>query len=154
MAALNDLVESVLARRQIELEEITQTKAGSRTVVRITIDGDGAEGRGLTLDEVAEASQEISRALDDTGIMGEKAYYLEVGTRGVDRPLTKPAQYRRNAGRLVKITLAQGEPVVARIESATDDEVRLTTGMTVPFAEISRAVVQVEMKRDEIEDEE
>lgn len=154
MAALNDVVESVVARRGIDLEEITQTKAGSRQVVRITIDGDGPDGHGLTLDDVAAASQEISRELDETGVMGERPYYLEVGTRGVDKPLTKPAQYRRNTGRLVKLTLVEGEPVLDRIESVTDDAVELSSGLTVPFANVKRAIVQVEMNRDEKDDEE
>ncbi len=154
MASLDDVVEEVLSRRHLELEGLSQAKAGSRTVLRITVDGDGPEGRGLTLDDVAEASREISQALDDSGAMGEKAYVLEVGTRGVDRPLTKPAQWRRNTGRLVKITGTEGEAVTARILGADDDAVHLSTGQTLPFAQVAKAVVQVEMKREEEKEEE
>jgi len=153
MASLKDVVESVLLRRGIDLEDLTQTKAGARTVVRITVDGDGAEGHGLTLDDVAEASQEISRALDEQDVMGSRPYVLEVGTRGVDRPLAKPAHWRRNVGRLVKINLHDGEPVVARIQSVGDDEVHLSGGMTIGFDQMAKAVVQVEMNRDEEKEE-
>ena len=153
MTSLNDVVESVLVRRDIDLEEIHQTKAGSRTLVRITVDGDGAEGHGLTLDDVAAASQEISRALDDSGVMGERAYVLEVGTRGVDKPLTKPAHWRRNIGRLVKITRRDGDPIVARIQWVGEDEVRLSDDITIAFDQVTKAVVQVEMNRDEDKEE-
>ena len=153
MASLKNVVESVLVRRDIDLEEIHQTKAGSRTVVRITIDGDGAEGTGLTLDDVAAASQEISRALDDSGVMGERPYVLEVGTRGVDKPLIKPAHWRRNIGRLVKVTRRDGDPVVARIQWVGEDEVRLSDDITIGFDQVAKAVVQVEMNRDEEKEE-
>jgi len=153
MASLKDVVESVLTRRDIDLEEISQTKAGSRTVVRITIDGDGADGHGLNLDEVAQVSKEISQALDDTNVMGERPYVLEVGTRGVDKPLTKPAQWRRNIGRLVKVSRLDGEPVVARILAVGDNDVRLSDDITISFDHVTKAVVQVEMNRDEDKEE-
>jgi len=133
----------------IDLEEVRQTKAGSRTVVRITVDGDGGEGHGLSLDEVAEASQQISRALDDTNVMGDKPYVLEVGTRGVDRPLVTPAHWRRNTGRLVKVERSGGDPLTARIESADEQVVHLEGGLTLPYADVKRAIVQVEMNRED-----
>ncbi len=63
---------------------------------------------GSTLDDVADATREVSRVLDDSDVMGEQPYTLEVTSRGVDRPLTLPRHWRRNAGRLVKVTLADG----------------------------------------------
>jgi len=152
MASLADVVEPVLTRRHLELEELTQTRAGSRVVVGITIDGDGESGRGLTLDEVAEASRAISEALDETGVMGDRAYVLEVGTRGVDRPLTRPAQYRRNTGRLVELRLAASS-VTGRIAGVSDDAVTLADGSVVPFSDIAKAVIQVEMNRADDEEE-
>ena len=153
MASLKDVVESVLVRRDIDLEGISQTKAGSRTLVRITVDGDGTDGHGLTLDDVAQASQEISRALDDSNVMGSRPYVLEVGTRGVEAPLTKPAHWRRNIGRLVKVTRRDGTSAVARILSVGEDGVRLSDDISINFDEVAKAVVQVEMNRDEEKEE-
>ena len=48
-------------------------------------------------------------------------YTLEVTSRGVDRPLTLPRHWRRNADRLVKVTLVEGGDVTGRIGSSTDD---------------------------------
>ncbi|MCL2784077.1 MAG: ribosome maturation factor RimP [Propionibacteriaceae bacterium] len=149
MTSLNDCVDRVLVRHGMDLEEIQQSKAGSRRLVRITIDGDGATGTGLTLDEVAEISTQISRALDDENIMGDTPSVLEIGTRGVDRPLQKPAHYRRNVGRLVKITPREGNPFTDRITGAADDDVTLLEAGNLPYSQIVKAVVQVEMNRDE-----
>ena len=68
------------------------TPAGKRRILRIAVDKDG----GVTLDDVAEATREISRVLDASDAMGEQPYTLEVTSRGVDRPLTLPRHWRRN----------------------------------------------------------
>lgn len=154
MATLFDVVESVVSRMGVEVEDLKRAKAGSRAVIRITVDGDGTSGRGLNLDEVAAVSQEISRVLDDTNVMGDAAYVLEVGTPGVDRPLVKPVQWRRNLGRLVTVTRTVGEALTARILGVDDQGVQLSDGVSLDYSQITKAVVQVEMNRDDDEEEE
>ncbi len=111
------------------------------------IDKDG----GVTLDDVADATREISRVLDDeSDVMGEHPYTLEVTSRGVDRPLTLPRHWRRNADRLVKATLADDETVTGRILASTEESVTLDvegTQREVPYAEITKALVQIEFNR-------
>ena len=51
-------------------------------------------------------------------VMGEQPYTLEVTSRGVDRPLTLPRHWRRNADRLVKVTIADGPTVTGRITAS------------------------------------
>jgi ribosome maturation factor RimP len=143
---LHDVVEPVLGSHALELEDISTAHAGSRTVVRITVDGDGPDGHGPTLDEVASASSAISVALDESNVMGEKAYVLEIGTRGVDAPLTKPAHWRRNIGRLVKVRVGDGEPALDRIVSADEEGAVLESLGRVLYTDVRKAVVQVEMR--------
>jgi len=155
MASVADVISSVVARRGLDCEDVSRVKAGSRVVLRVTIDGDGADGRGLSLDEVAQVSKDLSQALDEVNAMGDQPYVLEVGTRGVDKPLAKPAHWRRNTGRLVKVALPEGEPVTARIVAADDAGADLSNGQRVLFAQVVKAQVQVEMNRvDGPEDEE
>ena len=78
--------------------------AGKRRVVRIFLDGDGPQGRGPSLDEIADATRAISRELDDAPAMGSRPWTLEVSSRGVSRPLTEAKHYRRNTGRLISAT--------------------------------------------------
>jgi ribosome maturation factor RimP len=84
--------------------------------------------------------------------MGEQAYTLEVTSRGVDRPLTEPRHWRRNAGRLVRVNTADGTEITGRIADVDDDQVQLTTEseqISVRFADIGKALVQVELNRAE-----
>ncbi|MDR2895426.1 MAG: ribosome maturation factor RimP [Propionibacteriaceae bacterium] len=154
MSTLEDVVERALSGLGLELETVQRRSAGSRMLVNIVIDGDGVGGSGLTLDEVAAASKVVGAALDETDVMGEQPYVLEVGTRGVERPLTKPAHWRRNVGRLVKITDQAGQSLIDRIAGNDDDAVVLDGGQQIPFTDIKQARVQVEMRSISDEEEE
>jgi len=68
----------------------------------VVVDADG----GVSLDDIALVSREVSARLDGAGAMGEAPYTLEVSSPGVDRPLTLPRHWRRAAGRLVRVPLA------------------------------------------------
>jgi ribosome maturation factor RimP len=131
----------------LDLEAVDLTSAGKRRVLRVAIDKDG----GVTMDDIADATREVSRLLDDTGVMGEQAYTLEVSSPGVDRPLTLPRHWRRNAGRLVKVTPEEGDPVTGRI-TATDDEGAVLdvegSEHRVEFAAVKKAKVQIEFKKE------
>lgn len=100
-ARLTSLIESVLAAMEIDLEAVKITSAGRRVVLRIVVDADG----GVSLDDIAEVSREVSAKLDAKNAMGEAPYTLEVTSPGVDRPLTQPRHWRRAAGRLVVVPL-------------------------------------------------
>src|SRR5665647_3988133 len=106
VAALRALLEPVLADRGLELDDLVVVGAGSRSVLRISVDGDGPKGRGPLLDEVADATRAVSDALDESALTGTQSYVLEVSSRGVGAPLTKPVHWRRNTGRLVLVTRA------------------------------------------------
>ena len=74
----------------------------------------------------------------------------------MSRPLTEAKHYRRNVGRLVALTLADGQ-VTGRIEASDADGVDLDVdGHTrrVAYTDISKAVVQAELRKDAGDDEE
>jgi ribosome maturation factor RimP len=130
----------------LDIEAVEITPAGKRRILRIAVDKDG----GVTLDEVAEATREVNRVLDGSEVMGEQPYTLEVTSRGVERPLTLPRHWRRNASRLVNVTLADGGSVTGRILDSTDDAVTLEVGgakQQVAYADVKKALVQVEFNR-------
>ena len=82
--------------------------------------------------------------------MGEQPYTLEVSSRGMSRPLTRPEHYRRNTGRLVTIVDATGRQTTGRITAA--DALAVTVeiageSQTYPLDRIARAIVQVEFNR-------
>jgi len=112
-------VEPVVTGAGYDLEDVTVTSAGRRSVVRVVVDRDG----GIDLDAVAEVSRLVSDALDAGDVAGPAPYTLEVTSPGVDRPLTEPRHWRRNAGRLVRASLTDGGSVKGRIVRADDDVV-------------------------------
>lgn len=144
--AITQLIEPVLAGHGLELDRLEVVPAGRRSVVRITVDGDGPSGRGPLLDDIAEASRDISAALDAADI-GRQSYTLEVSSRGTNRPLTEPKHFRRNITRLVHIALLGGDVVDGRITEADETGVQLEPPRRVEYADVAKATIQVELNR-------
>jgi ribosome maturation factor RimP len=141
-----------LSAQGLDVEAVELTPAGKRRVLRVAVDKDG----GVTLDEVAAATREVSRVLDESDVMGQQPYTLEVTSRGVDRPLTLPRHWRRNLDRLVKLTLDDGSTLKGRILDATDDGAVLDVNgkhREFPYARVQKALVQVEFNRKQKDDE-
>jgi ribosome maturation factor RimP len=102
------VIEPVVSAAGYDLEDLSISRAGRRHVVRVIVDSDG----GINLDAVADVSRAVSGALDRAeeteGDIVAGEYQLEVSSPGVDRPLTLPRHWRRNIGRLVKVTAKGG----------------------------------------------
>ncbi|MCG6566695.1 ribosome maturation factor RimP [Tessaracoccus sp. ZS01] len=157
-AKLVAVIEPILVQHGLELDSLDVTRMGKRSVLRLTVDGEGPQGRGPLLDDIASASRAISDALDESPVVGDHPFTLEVSSRGVSKPLTEAKHFRRNTGRLVQLWLADGE-IVGRIVGADEEGVTLDVDgseRTVALTDINKAVVQVEMNRpvDGDEDEE
>ena len=143
---LGVLLAAPLGDLGLDLEGVDVSTAGKRRVLRVAIDKDG----GVSLDDVADATRAVSRALDDADAMGERPYTLEVSSPGVDRPLTLPRHWRRNRDRLVKVSLADDTTVTGRVVDSDDDGVTLDVDgdqRRLGYAGIRRAKVQVEFNR-------
>ncbi len=92
------LLLPVLDEKGCELVDLEYQREGQGWVLRLFIDQPG----GITLDVCAEVSREVSVLLEVEDLI-DTAYNLEVSSPGLDRPLTKPGDYERFSGRLVKI---------------------------------------------------
>jgi ribosome maturation factor RimP len=144
-----DVIRPVIAAAGMDLESVRVTAAGRRRLLRVVVDSD----RGVSLDDAAAVSRELSAALDMVAVMGDFPYTLEVSSPGVDRPLTDPRHWRRAVGRLVRVTAtgsAGAESVSGRIVSADADGVTLDvegdpkTPRRFPYAALGAGAVQVE----------
>lgn len=135
-----------LAALSLDVEAVELTPAGKRRVLRIAVDKDG----GVNLDDVAEATRVIDEVLEASGVMGELPYTLEVTSRGTDRPLTLPRHWRRNADRLVKVSLVEGGEVTGRILASDETSATLSvdgSDRALLLADVAKAVVQIEFNR-------
>jgi ribosome maturation factor RimP len=147
--ALRDRLEPAVTAAGYDLDDLVVTSAGRRRLVRLVVDKDG----GVTLDECAEVSRAVSALLDaNDALLGAGPYTLEVSSRGVSRPLTMPRHWQRNVGRLVKSVRADGSTVLGRIVRADEQGATLRpevgADVDVEYPDVTRALVQVEMRRD------
>jgi ribosome maturation factor RimP len=149
---LRALLEPLVGKAGLELEEVKLSAAGKRRQLMVVVDAE----EGVQLDTVAELSRELSQVLDASDVMGETEYVLEVTSPGTDRPLTEPRHFRRNTGRLVKLQLKERGELIARImtvdDSGLDLEVPGVKGRRpkparAEFAEITGARVEIEFNR-------
>ncbi len=150
--SLLDVLDPVVVGAGFDLEDVSVSRAGRRSVVRVVVDADG----GIDLDAVAEVSRVVSDALDaalegGASLAGELAgsYTLEVTSPGVDRPLTEQRHWRRATGRLVAVDV-KGTPATGRVVEVDDAGVTLNLKgrqQHVAWADLGRGKVQVEFNR-------
>lgn len=155
---IEQVLTGPLSELGLDVEAVEITPAGKRRVLRVAVDTDG----GPTLDDVAAATKVIDQVLESGGpdgagdVMGELPYTLEVTSRGVDRPLTLPRHWRRNATRLVKVTLADDTTLTGRIGATDDEGVSVAVDgaeRRIPYTDVRKALVQIEFNRKTRDDE-
>jgi ribosome maturation factor RimP len=145
-----DVIQPVVAAAGLDLESVRVSAAGRRRLLRVVVDSD----RGVSLDDAAAISRQLSAALDTVAVMGDFPYTLEVSSPGVDRPLTDPRHWRRAVGRLVQVTVADAGPISGRVVAADSDEVTLEvegTRRRFGYAALGAGAVQVEFGHPQTE---
>ncbi|HTJ80958.1 MAG TPA: ribosome maturation factor RimP [Polyangiaceae bacterium] len=148
----------------VDLVDILWATEGGRRTLRVTIEraalakagADASVGWGVSLEDCAELSRDLSHALDlEDAVPG--AYNLEVSSPGLDRPLRTVADFRRFQGQLSKAKLARPAPdgqrvlrgPIASVEGDAGSE-RVTVEVdgkpiTVPFVDIVDAHLVFEL---------
>jgi ribosome maturation factor RimP len=149
---LQTLLEPLAAVDGYDIEDVVVTPAGNRRLVRVLADRDG----GITLDDVATLSRTVSEALDGSDVMGASPYVLEVSSPGVDHPLTLARHWRRAAGRLVTVSVADAGSLTARVARVEGEVVAFSlpdgTEVTHPLSVLGKGTVQVEFSRPGVPD--
>ncbi|MDH4322652.1 MAG: ribosome maturation factor RimP [Betaproteobacteria bacterium] len=95
-SALEGILEPTLAGLGFELVDAQVSNRGR--FVRILMDKPG----GITVDDCATVSRHLSHLLEVEGIDYDR---LEVSSPGMDRPLRRPADFARFAGRKVDVRM-------------------------------------------------
>ena len=145
MTTLQADIEARLAASEPEVEVLLAELVGGRTL-RVFID----HPQGVTLG----LCERVSALLTDL----RERYALEVSSPGSERPLTKPAHFRRFVGRRARVRMRQPCPAPApgggerRVRSftgelvgATEREITLAAAdggvVTIPYAQIRRSTL-------------
>lgn len=144
--SLDQVLRPAASGMGLDLEDVSVSNSGRRRLLRVVVDKDG----GVTLDDVADATRQLSRELDASDVMGEQAYTLEVTSPGLNRPLTAPRHWRRNLHRLVQVTDVEGRTVTGRIVDCDDEQAWLEVAgarQAVRYSGVAKARIQVEFTR-------
>jgi len=142
-------IEKLANESQFIVDVHVSSRKGPKKVL-VLLDGDN----GITIDDCANLSRELSKTLDEASWM-EESYTLEVSTPGLDQPLQLHRQYKKNIGRSLKVKL-QDKIVEGKLTDVLDDKIILASGMgknkkeikmtEILFSEIEKALVIVSFK--------
>ena len=159
--AATDVVDQVRALADrvaesfgLEIFDVQFRREAAGMVLRVLIDrpGPGATAEeSVSVDDCAHVSRDLSAILDVEDVV-PGAYTLEVSSPGLDRPLTRPDDFRRFAGRRAKLVVREAvdgqtffKGTLGGVEEGhviIDGEDRRTH--RVPLAAITRANLEVE----------
>ena len=138
----------------LEIFDIQFRREAAGMVLRIQLDKPGPSASAedsVSVDECARISRELSTVLDVEDVI-PTAYTLEVSSPGLDRPLKHADDYRRFAGRRVKIVMREkvdGQGYFKGRLAGVDGHAVLIDSddgrrHTVPLGLITRANLEVE----------
>ena len=102
---IREIAGRVATAHGVEVVDVEMRGGGKARTLRITID----KPEGVTHEDCAQVSREVSVILDVEDAVPGAAYTLEVSSPGLDRKLVKPEDYRRFTGNRLK--LMTKEPV-------------------------------------------
>jgi len=100
--AIRELLQAKCTELGYELFDCRFSQAGSRAVLRISIDAPD----GVSVGDCEKASNELSLLLDVEEFSAGRPYTLEVSSPGIDRPLKTEREFKRTIGRFVVLQMA------------------------------------------------
>jgi ribosome maturation factor RimP len=128
-------LQDLLPTMELELFDVQFRREGEGWVLRIFIDCE----TGVTLEHCSSVSRELGRYLDVEDVI-DHAYYLEVSSPGLERPLRSTEDFRRYRGKKAKVKVhnaIDGEKVFEGvIEDVVDGQIhlKLEDGRFIPFS--------------------
>lgn len=140
---VEDVLMPSLQAMGFDIVRITMMGGHERPILQIM--AERADHQGLNVEDCAQISRAASAILDVEDVVGG-AYVLEVSSPGIDRPLTRPADFARFVGSVVKVTMevpADGRRrFTGAILSATDTQVDMDVDgqkVTLNFDQMQKA---------------
>lgn len=107
---LEDEVEKRVEALGFDLVELEQAGSKTRPILRIRIDRSQASATertsGVTVEDCTKVSRAVEAFLDESDRVSER-YVLEVSSPGIERPLIKPQDYERFAGKKVAVKTSE-----------------------------------------------
>lgn len=135
---------------------LVRVMLGSGHAPTLQVMAERSDGKPMAVEDCEAISRALSAKLDVEDPIAS-SYMLEVSSPGIDRPLVRPADYRRFAGHVARIEtrapLAGRRRFSGRIAAASDSHVRIAleeggaegaaAEVEIPIAEIARAKLKL-----------
>ncbi len=142
---VSGLTEEVIVGTDYFLVDVEVRGHKGTRVVEVYIDSEDEVGH----DDLALISKEIGFLLDVEDVV-DGSYKLELSSPGIKRPLTMPAQYRKNVGRTLRVRFESDggeEIVVGDLTDADDEEIELelpsAERLQLPYTTITQARIEL-----------
>jgi ribosome maturation factor RimP len=118
--------------------------------IKVFIDAD----EGIMLSTLIDYNRKLYKELEESSLFPDGNFSLEVSSPGLDEPLKKQRQYKKNVGRFVHITRNDSAVVEGKLLEANEDGVIVETETgkgkkreikqeTVLFTDIKTTKIQV-----------
>jgi len=118
--------------------------------IKVFVDAD----EGIMLSTLIDYNRKLYKILEESGLFPADDFSLEVSSPGLDEPLKKQRQYKKNAGRYVHVTKNDGGVVEGKLIEATEDGIVVETETgkgkkkevkqeTILFSDIKTTKIQV-----------
>ncbi len=149
IAALTQLIEPHANAMGLALVRVAMF--GGKSDPTLQVMAERPDTRQLSIEDCAELSRRISDTLDSEDPI-EEAYRLEVSSPGIDRPLTRLADYADWAGFDARLRLVEPiegrKQVDGRLEGVDAETIRITTSKTretlsIPFSAVASGKLQL-----------
>ncbi len=141
--------------RGLVLLELKRRGERGTSVIEVIVDSES----GVKLDDLTELSRWTSALFDEAEEAIPGRYKLEVTSAGLDRPLEHHWQYKKNVGRLLKLTFEDESGVrttdLFQLNDISDNALSVTpkakrpkgpkgseAPLSIPFDRVVRAVIE------------
>jgi len=142
-----EVLHPIVTENSCELVDVKYLRERGGRILRIYLDKQG----GITVDDCANVSRELSVILDAYDVIPQHSYTLEVSSPGLRRPLNKQSDYERFKGRKVKIRttdIVEGRKVFSGTLLGMKEEMILVEveghSYSVPFDSVRKANLEID----------
>ena len=143
-AKVRSIAERVATSSGLEVVDVELRGSGKHRMLRVFIDRPGAaltsqHPDGVTHGDCSAFSREFGTILDVEDVMGGGSYVLEVSSPGLDRKLTRAADFQRFRGHRMKLMTRQPVNNNRHFEGSLEsfDGCRLVLDLSAPRRKLS-----------------
>ncbi len=147
---LREVIEPVVATSGLELVVLKLVRSQRSDILQLSVDRPGAgvtPGKGVSMAELEQLNRLLGDLLDVEDAerkLFRETWELEVGSPGVDRPLTKKSHFKDVVGHKVKARMKLEKKSLLGVLQSADDNGIVIDGTPLAFLALDHAHVVYE----------